>query len=361
MAGATAAASLIDAAFDQLPLGVLVLDPKRRVTAANRAALAALRVKLETLSGKDLTEVVKTDDSTWCSLDPVDRLGSPRVGRRLDARIEGSRRVLRVGVHPVREGDENAGMVITVRDEEEEGGENDPEEEKDHLTSLGELSACVAHEIRNPLTGIRTTVQFVDSKLDSEDPRREDLREVLSEIDRIEQIIGDLLLFARPVEGTRMETDLNGLLERILDGMEPQFEEAEVEVKRNLSPDLPPFVMSPDNIQQVLQNLLRNALEAMPEGGKLKVTTTLRRFRSDRPPAAEIFVSDTGHGIPEDLLTNIFKPFFTTRHNGTGLGLPISSSIVRAHGGRIFARNRSSGGATFRISLPLGDGASESS
>ena len=198
-------------------------------------------------------------------------------------------------------------------------GESDPEEENDHLTSLGELSACVAHEIRNPLTGIRTTVQFVDSKLDPEDPRREDLREVLSEIDRIEQIIGDLLLFARPVEGTRM-TDLNALLGRILDSMEPQFEEAEVEVKRNLSAELPAFVMSPDNIQQVLQNLLRNALEAMPEGGKLKVTTTLRRFRSDRPPAAEIFVSDTGHGIPEDLLGNIFKPFFTTRHNGTGLG-----------------------------------------
>lgn len=359
MSGATAADSLIEAAIDQLPLGVLVLDPKRRVASANRAALAALRIGAEALLGKDLTEVLKSDDSTWCSLDPVDRLGSPRVGRRLDVRIEGARRTLRVGVHPVRDADENVGMLVTVRDEEE--GENDPDEEKDHLTSLGELSACVAHEIRNPLTGIRTTVQFVDSKLDPEDPRREDLREVLSEIDRIEQIIGDLLLFARPVEGTRMETDLNDLLERILDTMEPQFTEAEVEVRRNLSPDLPAFIMSPDNIQQVLHNLLRNALEAMPEGGKLKVTTTLRRFRSDRPPAAELFVSDTGHGIPEDLLGNIFKPFFTTRHNGTGLGLPISSSIVRAHGGRIFARNRSSGGATFRISLPIPERAPESS
>jgi two-component system sensor kinase FixL len=111
--------------------------------------------------------------------------------------------------------------------------------------------------------------------------------------------------------------------------------------------------MSPDNIQQVMHNLIRNALEAMPEGGKLKVGTVVRRFRSDRPAEAEIVISDTGHGIPEDLLGNIFKPFFTTRHNGTGLGLPITSSIVRAHGGRIVARNRAQGGASFRVSLPL--------
>jgi signal transduction histidine kinase len=139
--------------------------------------------------------------------------------------------------------------------------------------------------------------------------------------------------------------------------MESQLAEAEIEVKRNLSPDLPAFVFSPDGIQQVLLNLLRNAIEAMPQGGRLKVTSTLRRFRSGRPPAAEIFVSDTGHGIPDDVLGNIFKPFFTTRHNGTGLGLPISHGIVRAHGGRIYARNRTPAGATFRISLPLGDAA----
>jgi signal transduction histidine kinase len=211
----------------------------------------------------------------------------------------------------------------------------------------------VAHEIRNPLTGVRTTVQFVDSKLDPEDARHEDLQEVVKELDRIEQIIGDLLLFGRPVEGHKVRTDLNALVSRVLDSMESQFKEAEIEVKRNLSPDLPVFVFSPDNLQQVLLNLIRNSLEAMPEGGRLRVTTTLRRFRSGRPPAAEIFVSDTGHGIPDDLLDQIFKPFFTTRHNGTGLGLPISTNIVRGHGGRLTARNRREGGATFRVSLPL--------
>jgi signal transduction histidine kinase len=273
--------------------------------------------------------------------------------------VKGSRRLLRVGVYPLQEGGEEAGLLVTVRDARAD--EKDPDEEKDHLVSLGELSACVAHEIRNPLTGIRTTVQYVDSKLETEDPKHEDLREVIGEIDRIEQIIGDLLLFSRPPEGNRVMSDLNGLIHRVLDGMAPQFEAAEVEVKRNLSADLEQFLFSPDSIQQVLLNMLRNAVEAMPEGGKLKVTTTLRRYRSGRPPSAEIFISDTGHGIPEDLLKTIFRPFFTTRHNGTGLGLAISAGIVRSHGGGIHARNRVHGGATFRVSLPLVSGDPEES
>ncbi len=348
--GVTAASSLLDLALGQLPYPMLVLDTKRRVVFASPAACAVLRSDPDALAGRDLTEVVKAEDPHWLSTDPVDRLGTPRSGRKLKAKVAGARRVLRVGVWPL--GDEGAdqGMLVSVRDGR---AESDPEEVKDHLTSLGELSACVAHEIRNPLTGIRTTVQFVTSKLQAQDPHRETLGEVIAEIDRIEQFIEDLLLFARPAEVTRAKGDLNALLTRVLDAMAPQFEEAKVDVRRNLSADVPVFPFSPDAMQQVAQNLLRNAMEAMPEGGKIRVTTALKRFRSGRPPIVELYVSDSGHGIPESLQDQIFKPFFTTRPAGTGLGLPISASIVRAHGGRIAARNRAGGGATFRVILPL--------
>ena len=348
----TATSSLLDLALGQLPYPMLVLDAKRRVVFASPAACAVLRSAPESLLGRDLTEVVKAEDPHWLSTDPVDRLGTPRSGRKLKVKVGGTRRVLRVGVWPLGSEGSDQGMLVTVRDGR---GESDPEEVKDHLTSLGELSACVAHEIRNPLTGIRTTVQFVTSKLPPEDPKREPLGEVIAEIDRIEQFIEDLLLFARPAEVTRGKGDLNALLARVLDAMSPQFEEVEVDVRRNLSPELPAFSFSADAMQQVAQNLLRNAMEAMPEGGKIRVTTTLRRFRSGRAPVAELFVSDNGHGIPEALHGQIFKPFFTTRPNGTGLGLPISASIVRAHGGRIAAKNRAGGGATFRVMLPLDD------
>jgi len=352
----TAASSLLDLALAQLPYPMLVLDTKRRVVFASPAACAVLRADAEALAGRDLTDIVKAEDPHWLSTDPVDRLGTPRSGRKLKAKVAGARRVLRVGVWPLGEEGSDQGMLVSVRDGR---AESDPEEVKDHLTSLGELSACVAHEIRNPLTGIRTTVQFVTSKLGAEDPHREPLGEVIAEIDRIEQFIEDLLLFARPAEVTRATGDINALLGRVLDAMAPQFEEAKVDVRRNLSPEVPSLSISPDAMQQVAQNLLRNAMEAMPEGGKIRVTTALKRFRSGRPPIVELFVSDTGHGIPESLQDQIFKPFFTTRPAGTGLGLPISASIVRAHGGRIAARNRAGGGATFRVILPLDEAEGE--
>jgi PAS domain S-box-containing protein len=351
MPGATTSPATAETAFSQIPVPALALDTKRRVLLANRAACALLGADTDDLRGRDLTEIIVTQDPTWCSTDPVDRLGSPSIGQKIKARVNGKRRSLRVGVYPLEEGAEDVGMLVTVRDAR--AADRDPHEEQDHLMSLGELSACVAHEIRNPLTGIRTTVQFVDSKLDTKDPRHEDLQEVIKEIDRIEQIIGNLLLYARPTEGSRTTADLNDLVTRVLDGQEGAFEAARVEVKANLSPEIPPFLFNPDAMQQVLLNLIRNSVEAMRGGGKLKVTTTLRRFRSGRPPAAEIFVSDTGHGIPESVMPNIWKPFFTTRPTGTGLGLPISANIVRGHGGRVFARNRATGGATFRISIPI--------
>jgi PAS domain S-box-containing protein len=345
----TTISPLTEPAFERMPLPGIVLDPKSRVVHANAAARAVLGVGDGDILGREITDVIQSDDATWCSTDPVDQLGTPAIDRELNARIGGKRRVLRVAVYPIAEGEE--GRLIVLHDAAAEVGDNEAVQE--YKTTLEELCACVAHEIRNPLTGIRTTVQFVASKLEAEDPRGADLVEVLKEMDRIEEIIGDLLRFGRPAEFTKEKTSLNALIVRVLDSMEAQLREAEIETQRNFSDELPEFSFSPDSLQQVLLNLVRNAMEAMPEGGRLKVTTTLRRFRSERPPEVEIFLSDSGHGIPEDLLEDIFNPFFTTRHNGTGLGLPISLGIVRAHGGRMTARNRADGGVTFRVSLPL--------
>jgi len=351
MTGATETSSLFELAFDRMPVPAIVLDPRNRVLRANVAARSVLGLEAEALLGRSLTEVIQSDDPTWCSTDPVDQLGTPTIGREIKARVGGKKRGLRVALYPMEEEGADRGRLVTVRDVGAK--EHDLDEAQDYKASLEELCACVAHEIRNPLTGIRTTVQFVGSKL-AENPFAGELAEVLKEMDRIEEIIGDLLRFGRPSEFTKETGDLNALVARVLDSMEPQLKAGEVEVRRNFSTEIPEFEFSPDNLQQVLLNLVRNALEAMPEGGRLKVTTTLRTYRSERGAAAEVFVSDTGHGIPEGLLEDVFKPFFTTRHNGTGLGLPISLGIVRAHGGRMTARNRTPRGATFRISLPVG-------
>jgi signal transduction histidine kinase len=222
----------------------------------------------------------------------------------------------------------------------------------DRLVSLGELSAYVAHEIRNPLTGIRTTVQFVASKLRPRDSRRDDLNDVIQELDRIEQIITGLLMFARPPQARSQACDVNQVVERTLDLLDLQFRDAKVNVARELASDLPLVIADPDLLQQVLLNLCLNAIQAMPQGGELTLTTGVRRYRTKRS-LVDISVADTGAGIPKELMEKIFDPFFTTRSMGTGLGLPISVQIVRDAGGVITARNNAGGGATLRVSLPI--------
>lgn len=351
MSGSTATRSVYEMVFERMPVAAVVLDRRRRVLRATAPLCGLLGVEEKSLTGRDFAEVVVADDPAWLSVDPVDHLGTPSIGRELEAKIGGKRRVLRVSLFPLEDGASPPGALLVLRDAKAK--DRDLREAQAYQTSLEELCACIAHEIRNPLTGIRTTVQFVGSKLGSEHPSAEDLSEVLKEMDRIEQIIGDLLRFGRPAEVVKEAGNLNALVDRVLDGLEAKFAQAEVTVRRNLSEEVPHFPFGADSMQQVLLNLVHNAVEAMPEGGRITVTTSLRRFRSGRPPVVELFVSDTGHGVPPDLMVDVFKPFFTTRHNGTGLGLPISLAIVRAHGGRITVRNRVMGGATFRVVLPL--------
>jgi two-component system sensor histidine kinase HydH len=345
---------LAERVFHSLPCGVLIIDRRGRITGVNSRTCDMFGVAERELNGRECGEVLKTEDPNWYSLDPIDRLGDPEAGRVVEGRLNGRKVRFAVELSPcLDDAGETVGTLVLLHEPFKRT--DDPENQAERLISLGELSACVAHEIRNPLTGIRTTVQFVGRKLDPGDPRQEDLEAVISELDRIEKIIDDLLQFSRPQVGNKSMVSLNVLLDRTLDSLAPQCENLHVEVRRNLNPRLPESWMDPDMIQQVLFNLVNNALEAMSEGGTLKVTSTVRRFRAGTPKL-EVFISDTGKGIDPDNMTRIFQPFFTTRAAGTGLGLPISLQIVRTHGGRISVRNRSRGGAIFKVSLPFTPG-----
>ena len=342
----TPAASALPAlVLDTLEMGVVALDRERRVSYANGRIEELLGVDSGALLGAAGKDVFPGADARWLR-------GASRESR--DFRIESADRdlTLRAESLPMRDEDgEVAGSVVLAEAiSETEDGEF--QKKIDRLVSLGELSAYVAHEIRNPLTGIRTTVQFVASKFKPRDPRREDLDDVIQELDRIEQIITGLLMFARPPQAKPLPCDLHQVLERTLDLLELQLGDAQVTVKREFMEDLPLVYADPDLMQQVLLNLCLNAVQAMPEGGELTIGTGVRRYRTRRS-LVDISVRDTGVGIPKDLMAKIFDPFFTTRSMGTGLGLPISVQIVRDTGGVITAKNNSGGGATLRVSLPL--------
>jgi two-component system sensor histidine kinase HydH len=331
--------------LDALEMGAVALDRERKVVYANRRIEELLGVEPGALLSLPGNRVFPGADARWLK-------GAARESR--DFHIETGDRdlTLRGESVPMRDEDgELAGSVVIAEAiSETEAGEF--QKKIDRLVSLGELSAYVAHEIRNPLTGIRTTVQFVASKLKPRDPRREDLDDVIQELDRIEQIITGLLMFARPPQARSQACDLHQVVERTLDLLDLQLRDAKVKVTRDLADDLPLVIADPDLLQQVLLNLCLNAIQAMPEGGELTLTTAARRYRTRRS-LVDVSIADTGVGIPKELMEKIFDPFFTTRSMGTGLGLPISVQIVRDAGGVITARNNPAGGATLRMSLPV--------
>ncbi len=336
---------LSETVLDTLEQGVVAFDRERRVTYANKRVEELLSVESGALLGMQGNRVFPGADARWLK-------GATRESRDFRIETEGRDLTLRAEALPMRDEDGEFTGSVVIADAISETEDGEFQKKIDRLVSLGELSAYVAHEIRNPLTGIRTTVQFVASKFKPRDPRREDLDDVIQELDRIEQIITGLLLFARPPQARPQPCDVHQVLQRTLDLMELQLDDAKVKVIKDLAEELPQVEADPDLMQQVFLNLCLNAVQAMPEGGELSITTGVRRYRTRRS-LVDVSIRDTGVGIPKDLMEKIFDPFFTTRSMGTGLGLPISVQIVRDTGGVITAKNNSGGGATLRVSLPV--------
>jgi signal transduction histidine kinase len=330
--------------LDALELGVVALDRERKVVYSNRRIEELLGVEEGALLGIAANKVFPGAEARWLK-------GSVRGMRDFRIESEGRQLTLNAEALPMRgaENELTGSIVLAEAISETEAGEF--QKKIDRLVSLGELSAYVAHEIRNPITGIRTTVQFVSSKLRAGDSRREDLQDVLQELDRVEQIITGLLLFARPPSANPQPIDLQLVLERTLGTLEVQIEDANIRLTREYADELPPVFADPDLSQQVFLNLCLNAIQAMPEGGDLTVTTGVRRYRTRRS-MVDVSVADTGVGIPRELMERIFDPFFTTRSMGTGLGLSISAQIVQGAGGMLTAKNNPGGGATLRVSFP---------
>jgi signal transduction histidine kinase len=216
----------------------------------------------------------------------------------------------------------------------------------DRLSTLGELSAGMAHEIRNPLGSIRGTAEILKDGVDSSDPRYEFAEILVREADRLNGVLENFLRFARqaPLEQGRFE--LNAVVREVVDLTRRQAERSHVEV-RVRSAELPQLFGDAGQVRQALLNLVLNALQAMPDGGRLTLTT---KHAGDR---ALVTIADSGPGIPAAEQERIFKTFVTTRADGTGLGLPISQRIITSHGGQISVDSTPGRGAAFTVALPL--------
>ncbi|RII29545.1 MAG: histidine kinase [Geobacter sp.] len=217
-------------------------------------------------------------------------------------------------------------------------------EKRENMARMGEMGAMLAHEIRNPLAGIKGFAQLIEKR--PEDPRtKESAHRIVAEAKRLEALVSDLLAFAR-IEGLAMEpVELAGLIEQTAALLRPEAEQSNVTMNLDC-PDELLVVANRDRLTQVLLNIARNALQAMPEGGILNIYAQLAG------PMASIQIKDTGQGISPEILPRIFEPFFTTKARGTGLGLALCKKIVEEHNGDISVASGPGSGTTITVTLP---------
>ena len=248
------------------------------------------------------------------------------------------------------------GLVHVIRDITERKRVEEALQRTEQMKMVGEWATGLVHEIKNPLAGIKGSVEVMVDEVSIREDDRAILHQAVGEIKRIESLLKNLLNFAKPPTPQLTVIDLNDILDKtIAFAMRYPSLLADTATAINVSKDfnkkLPKTMADPMQMQQVFLNLLLNAIEAMPEGGTLAVKTCY----DEELNSIQIMISDTGKGIQKEMINNIFQPFFTTKRKGTGLGLAITRRLIEQHGGTIYAESNPGEGTIFNILLRVNE------
>ncbi len=232
------------------------------------------------------------------------------------------------------------------------------------LASLGEIISGIAHEIKNPLTGISCAVQVIQSEMKEDDSNRDITTEILNHIKRLDTTVKDLLNYAKPKPPNFLPLKVNDVLEKAIFFVYPEAKKHNVVINMEIENNIPDVMMDSDQMQQVFLNLLINAIQAMPDGGELKIIISesekdiheIDDNIKEQLAGDEMLIirfRDTGKGIGSDDIESVFDPFFTRKSKGTGLGLAISQRIIQEHGGGITVSSQDGKGSEFAMYLPV--------
>lgn len=346
-----------DNILESMSNGLLTVDLSGRITMLNLAAERTLGYARDEAIGKPLKQVVVSRNGLDHILSDTLRTGlsSPRTETSV-VRKSGEQVPVDVSASVLRDGSGAAtGLLVVFTDL---SGIRRMEEERrqlDRLAALGQMSAVVAHEVRNPLAAISAGAQYVASSDLTED-QRETIDIILGEIDRMDRMVDDILMFSKPPALQLIPRSVPDIVNRVLDRESDRAEECGVHITRVYTPDLPLSPADSSRLDRAISNLVANAIDAMADGGDLRVTVRLKPS-SDMTlaPSIEIEVADTGEGIADDKLPRIFEPYFSTKAKGTGLGLAITKSIVQEHGGKIEVQSKRGVGTVVNVCLPAVD------
>ena len=248
------------------------------------------------------------------------------------------------------ESGEITGLVAVIRDVTEIKDLNEEVARHKRLAALGKLSAGIAHEIRNPLSSIRGLAQFVYNSFSKTDERKEDLNTIIQEVDRLNKLVVQVLDFAKLQKPNLTRFSLNDLIRKITELFKLEIEDKQIKFSPELSPDISKIQADEDQVRQILMNVIINAIQAIPKKGEIKIKTEKTLLKGE--PAIKLIIEDSGIGIPEKDFTQIFDPFFSTKDEGSGLGLSIVYKLIEAHQGEIKVESKEGEGTKFVIFLP---------
>lgn len=326
----------LHAILDSMSDGVIAVDVDGSITTFNRAACQVLGHRAGDVVGERFRAIFGRDF-------PVAPMGS---ATELPS-LTGQDVPISARTSPIADrGGAHIGSVAVFQDLTEIEALRRKMRHKEHLASIGEMAATVAHEIRNPLGGIHGFATLLQRDLGEGDPRSRLVQKILTGTKNLERVVNELLEFTRPVEPSLKTADCARLVDAAVGYVDTG--KRAIEIYNRVDAEARVFV-DIQQIRQVLLNILINAVQSIENEGTITVTS-----ESDAAGVV-IAVADTGCGIPEDRLGSVFSPFYTTKEKGTGLGLALASKIVASHGGAIEVTSEEGAGSVFRIRLPRGD------
>jgi two-component system NtrC family sensor kinase len=340
--------------IESINVGLVAVDLEGRVTRLNTALEYILDIKRNEAIGQHVQDLFSEDfaDTLW------QVLGAERwrqteirnIYKIHTATCAGRTLVLNIAIAPLQDSQEQTGALVIVEDVTSRIRLEEQLQQREKLSSIGLLAAGVAHEVNTPLTGVSSYTQMLLGMLPETDPKHALLQKVRRQAERATNIVNNLLNFSRSGSASEFgEVDIHRVLDDTLQLLEPQMRGSQIEILRAYDPDSPKVFGNSGKLQQIFTNLLLNARDSIPNGGRITISTT-----ANGGDVLVVEVGDTGMGIAPEDVAKIYDPFYTTKGvgRGTGLGLAVSYGIVQEHSGHISVESTPGRGTTFRITLP---------
>ncbi|HTL50967.1 MAG TPA: ATP-binding protein [Planctomycetota bacterium] len=335
-----------------LSSGIVVVSMQGVITQVNAAALQILEMEEGDLIDRPVTEIPGIEELSSTVAQTL-RTGLPQDRREIPIHVKGQEIPIGLSTSLLEDHlGRPIGAIANFRNISVIKKLGEQAKRAKYLASLGEMAAGVAHEIRNPLNAIRGFAQLLNDKQVDAEPR-EWTGIIIEEVDRMNRIVTDMLDFSRQRPMTLLPVDLDQILQQVLKELQAQFETAQVQVDYAWDPQLPPALGNADKLKQVFLNVIRNGVEAMPGGGRMRIRGRVESAVEGEGREVIVAIADNGIGMNEDTLGKIFDPFFTKKDTGTGLGLSICAKIIEQHNGRIEVHSQTGKGTLFDVVLTV--------